>query len=74
MLFIALALVLLLGTTAFAEESENGSLVIVGGALRADNDAVYERFIELAGGANEAKVAIVPAASGSPHKYAKMFE
>ncbi len=57
----------------FADTDINGSLVIVGGALRSDNDAVYEKFIELAGGAENARIGIVPAASGSPHKYSQMF-
>lgn len=59
---------------SFANETGNyGKLVIVGGALRADNDDVYNAFIELAGGVENAKIGIVPAASGSPSKYAKMF-
>ncbi len=58
---------------AYADETIKGSLVIVGGALRADNDAVYESFIERAGGSENARIGIVPAASGSPHKYAQMF-
>ena len=58
----------------FASDASNkGSLVIVGGALRSDNDAVFEAFIELAGGAEKAKIGVVPAASGSPSKYYKMF-
>ncbi len=57
----------------YASEDIKGSLVIVGGALRADNDDVFDRFIELAGGTDKAKIGIVPAASGSPHKYAQMF-
>lgn len=61
-------------TNTWADEMDSkGSLVIVGGALRADNDAVYEAFIERAGGAQNAKIGIVPAASGSPAKYADMF-
>ena len=57
----------------FADTGIKGSLVIVGGALRSDNDAVYEKFIELAGGPENAKIGIVPAASGSPYKYSQMF-
>lgn len=56
-----------------ATTSVKGSLVIVGGALRADNDAVYEAFIERAGGKEKAKIGIVPAASGNPTKYANLF-
>lgn len=60
------------GTTATGDIK--GSLVIVGGALRADNDAVYNAFIARAGGKEKAKIGIVPAASGNPAKYAKMFQ
>ncbi len=59
---------------SFATEVTNqGKLVIVGGALRADNDEVYNAFIKLAGGSENARIGIVPAASGSPSKYSKMF-
>ena len=47
--------------TAHAE----GSLVIVGGALRADNAAVWQRIVDLAGGKG-ARIAVVPAAAGNP--------
>ncbi len=49
------------GLTAHAE----GSLVIVGGALRADNAVVWQRIVDLAGGQG-AKIAVVPAAAGNP--------
>ena len=42
-----------------------GSLVIIGGALRIDNDAVWKRIVLQAGGQG-AKIAIIPAASGKP--------
>lgn len=42
-----------------------GSLVIVGGALRADNAAVWQRIVDLAGGKG-ARIAVVPAAAGNP--------
>lgn len=42
-----------------------GNLVIAGGALGSSNKAVYDKFIELAGGTKNAKVGIIPAASGS---------
>ncbi len=62
------------GASAWADETASkGSLVIVGGALRADTDDIYEAFILRAGGAQSAKIGIVPAASGSPAKYAEMF-
>ncbi len=55
------------------ETDIKGSLVIVGGALRADNSAVYKALIARAGGVEKAKIGVVPAASGSPAKYAQMF-
>ena len=49
-----LALALLAGSASHAADKEpvapKGSLVIIGGALRADNDAVWERIVQLAGG------------------------
>lgn len=49
-----------------------GSLLIVGGALRSDNAAVYRAFIE--GMPKQfPDVAIVPAASGRPNHYAQQF-
>ncbi len=50
-----------------------GSLVIVGGALASSNADVIGRFIALAGGPDSARVGIVPAASGRPEKYARLF-
>jgi cyanophycinase len=48
-----------------------GSLVIIGGALRTDNDAVWKRVILQAGGQG-AKIAIIPAASGNPDAAGKL--
>jgi cyanophycinase len=42
-----------------------GSLVIVGGALRADNAVVWQRIVDLAGGKG-ARIAVIPAAAGNP--------
>ncbi len=42
-----------------------GNLMIVGGALRSDNAPIYNKFVELAGGKDAAKVVIFPTASGS---------
>jgi cyanophycinase len=50
-----------------------GSLVIVGGALNSSNEEVYEKFIGLAGGADKAQIAVIPAASGSPAQSAESF-
>jgi cyanophycinase len=72
-MFIAMVLVFQMSPGFASQEQIKGSLVIVGGALRADNEAVYDAFITRAGGVDHAKIGIVPAASGSPDKYAKMF-
>jgi len=45
----------------------DGSLVIIGGALRDDNAAVWERVVSLAGGKG-ARIAVFPAAAGNPAK------
>lgn len=42
-----------------------GSLLIIGGALRTDNEAVWSRMVEQAGGKG-AKIAVIPAASANP--------
>ncbi|HEY9626849.1 MAG TPA: cyanophycinase [Coleofasciculaceae cyanobacterium] len=47
--------------------SATPSLVIIGGSLRYDNDEVFNKMIELAGGTG-AKIAVFPTASGSPVK------
>ncbi len=43
-----------------------GNLVIVGGNLHDDNAIVFETFIRLAGGAENALIAVIPTAGGSP--------
>jgi len=54
---------------AHAEDSTQpqGSLVIIGGALRVDNAVVWQRIVQQAGGKG-AKIAVIPAAAGSPEK------
>jgi cyanophycinase len=47
-----------------------GSLVIVGGALRADNAVVWERIVRLAGG-KRARIAVFASASADPAQAAK---
>ncbi|GAA5525385.1 hypothetical protein Maes01_01954 [Microbulbifer aestuariivivens] len=63
---ISLALVACQGHSA-------GKLMIVGGALRSDNAAIYSQYID-AIPPGLADVAIVPAASGRPAHYARQFE
>lgn len=49
---------------AVPQKDIQGKLVIVGGALGSTNQAVYGAFIEAAGGKDNARIGIVPAASG----------
>jgi cyanophycinase len=57
----------LLGASLLAGQSANqGSLVIIGGGLDSALDRVYQRFIELGGGAEHIRLAIIPAASVEP--------
>jgi len=48
-------------------QQSEGSLVIIGGALRIDNAVVWQRIVQQAGGKG-AKIAVIPAAAGSPEK------
>lgn len=75
---VSLAALAVLAGCSKQPEAENhapatGALVMVGGALSSSNAEVYQRFIELAGGADAAKVAVIPAASGQPVKYFHQF-
>lgn len=66
------AVLLGLGLTATAAPAAAaGSLVIIGGALRYENDQVWQRIVDLAGGQG-ARVAVIAAASGNPQKYGKL--
>ena len=68
---IALASALLAGGPAHAVPASvpaaKGSLVIIGGALRPDNTAVWERIVQLAGGQG-ARIAVFASASANPEK------
>ncbi len=73
--FLLLCILLGLGLCASAateSKRDAGKLLIVGGALRSDNAAVYRAFIE-AIPAEYPEVVIVPAASGRPAYYASLF-
>jgi cyanophycinase len=69
-----LVLLLMLAAGELAQAAEpaapKGSLVIVGGALRADNAAVWERIVRLAGGEG-ARIAVFASASANPEKAGK---
>jgi len=73
-LFAALFLSLLTGHLARADDAlpPKGSLVIIGGALRGDNAAVWQRMVALAGG-NGARIAVFASASANPDKAGKFL-
>ena len=62
---IALFLVLSACLAAPLQAAPGGSLVIVGGALRADNARVWQKIVALAGGRG-ARIAVFPTAAGDP--------
>jgi cyanophycinase len=67
-LFTALFAVLLAASAGAAElPATKGSLVIIGGALRPDNAAVWERIVQLGGGQG-ARIAVFASASANPEK------
>jgi cyanophycinase len=49
-----------------SQAAKRGHLVIAGGAVRADNDRLFRAFIDLAGGADKARIGILPTASLTP--------
>ena len=55
------------------EESPKGALVIIGGALRFENGAIWSKIGELAGGPG-ATIAIFPTASSNPEESARRVE
>lgn len=59
--FLTLSALLTAGTP-----ENKGSLVIIGGGLDSALDRVYRRFIELGGGLEHIRLAIIPAASVEP--------
>lgn len=61
-----LFLLLLLYTDGFSQVENRGDLVIVGGALTAENYKVHQQFIESSGGTQNAFISIIPAASSKP--------
>jgi cyanophycinase len=62
----ALALTLAVAT-AGATEAPKGSLVIIGGGLRAEHAAVWQKIVALAGGKG-ARIAVLPTAAGNPER------
>ncbi len=66
---LALACTVAGGSAAAAgpAASPKGSLVIIGGGLRADNAAVWQKVVDLAGGKG-ARIAVLPTAAGNPER------
>lgn len=60
--------------SAESHSNAQGHLFAVGGSLTSSNADVYNRFIELAGGSENARIGILPAASGKPVKYSNWFK
>ena len=56
--------------SAAVESNPPGNLLIIGGALRPDNAAVWEKMVQLSGGKG-AKIAVFPSAAASPEKSGK---
>lgn len=70
---LAAMLLSILPAYAQTENAVQGSLVIIGGALDTSNADVYNRFIELGGGKDTIKIAIIPAASETPVSSAEAY-
>ncbi|MBS4539169.1 cyanophycinase [Clostridium sp. D2Q-11] len=72
---ILLITIMILSMTSFGfSDNEKGSLVIIGGALDPENEAIYNKMIELAGDKNDIKIAIIPAASSTPSKSGGLYK
>ncbi|RYF00022.1 MAG: cyanophycinase, partial [Oxalobacteraceae bacterium] len=68
---VALALASAVVTGAAAAEAPKGSLVIIGGGLQADNAAVWQKIVALAGGKG-ARIAVLATAAGNPEREAQL--
>jgi cyanophycinase len=72
-LVFALALVATAAASAatVASDAPKGSLVIIGGGLRANNAEVWQKIVDLAGGKG-ARIAVFPTAAGTPEREGRM--
>src|SRR6478672_5598210 len=52
-------------------DAPRGSLVIIGGGLRANNAEVWQKIVALAGGKG-ARIAVFPTAAGTPEREGRM--
>lgn len=68
LLLLSILFVPIAATASMA--AETGAIVLIGGVLRYDNRAVWERIIELAGGQG-AKFVVFPPATGRPQIYGR---
>jgi cyanophycinase len=68
---VALALAVACAGALAAGDAPKGSLVIIGGGLRANNAEVWERIVALAGGKG-ARIAVLPTAAENPAKEAEL--
>ena len=59
---------------SYGQSTIPGNLVIVGGGLEYNNAGVFKEFINLAGGVENAKVAVIPSASGVPVQAFEYFK
>ena len=69
---LLLAAALCAGLAARAQTPPAGSAVAIGGALKFDNDAVWQRLVDLAGGKG-AKFVVFGTAAGDPAKSAALI-
>ena len=60
---------LLLAGLCWLGSAQAGTAIVIGGALRADNDAVWQRIVDEAGGAG-ARIAVFATAAGNPERSA----
>ena len=69
LLFFSRVVLMLAASSELAQAAEpaatKGSLVIIGGNLRADNAPVWQRIVQLAGGPG-ARIAVFPSAAAAP--------
>ena len=65
--WLALALAAVCARALAAGDAPRGSLVIIGGGLRANNAEVWERIVSLTGGKG-ARIAVLPTAAENPQK------
>ncbi|MCU0287684.1 MAG: hypothetical protein MUF15_14995, partial [Acidobacteria bacterium] len=71
---IAILIVIIFVSSAFLPgQHHRGSLVIIGGGLNENNHAVYEKFIQLGGGKESIRIAIIPAATEAPAENGEFY-